>query len=391
MEVIHAASAASVARLAGDLVGVEAIAFDTEFLWERSYFPRLCLIQVASDDLLATVDPLAVDDLGALWETLVAAPVVLLHAAAHDLDILHRATGRLPAQVFDSQIAAAFLGFGDAVGYEALVGRVLQRRLMGGEGYTDWSRRPLTDRQVDYALDDVRHLHDLWRALSVELERRGRSEWVADEIRHRFADVGRPIDPLDQWRRVKDARKLRGRALAVLQQAAAWREREAMAADENRQRVVPDRVLIEVARREATDPGQIARMRGLHPGQAKRFADPLAGAVRRALEVPKADWPRWPEKPDMAADPRVDVFASLLDAVVRSRASDLRLAPRLLGTRSDLEEMARRHLAGEGLQDVPLLEGWRKHAVGGDLIAVLRGDAAVRIVPAPGGPTLDVG
>jgi ribonuclease D len=286
MDVIHAGTAGSVEHLAARLSGAEAIAFDTEFMWERTYFPSLCLVQIACDDVLATVDPLAVDDLGPLWEALVTAPVVLLHAAAHDLDILHRYTRRLPRRVFDTQIAAAFLGYGDAPGYETLVGRVLHRRLAGGEGYTDWSRRPLTDRQISYALDDVRHLHDLWRALSGELEARGRTGWVADETEERFAEIGVPVDPKEQWRRVKDARKLRGRALAVLREVAAWREQQAIASDESRQRVVPDRVLIEIARRTPTDPAHIARMRGLHPGQAKRGAVPLASVVQLGLEVP---------------------------------------------------------------------------------------------------------
>ena len=391
MDVIHAGSDRSVVDLAARLDGAEAIAFDTEFLWERTYYPRLCLVQVAAEDLLAIVDPLAVQDLTPLWESLLGGPELVMHAAAHDLDILHRAGGRRPAVVFDTQIAAAFLGFGDAPGYESLVGRVLRRRLAGGEGYTDWSRRPLADRQIEYALDDVRHLLDLRRALLDDLDARGRAGWVADETERRFADVGEPAEPEEQWRRVKDARKLRGRALAVLREAAAWRERVAAESDENRQRVVPDRVLVEVARRAPTDPGQIARMRGLHPGQAKRAAGPLADAVRRALKLPDHDWPRWPPKPEMAADPRVDVFASVLDAVVRSRASELDLAPRLLGTRSDLEELARMHLAA-GLDGggSPLLEGWRRTAIGGDLLAVLRGESAVRIATGRNGPELRV-
>jgi ribonuclease D len=346
---------------------------------------------VATGDLQATVDPLAVDDLTPLWDALVGGPTLVVHAGAHDLDIVHRHCGRLPTDVFDTQVAGGFLGKGDSTGYGNLVGAVLKQRVRGGEGYTDWSRRPLTDDQVDYALEDVRYLLALWGSLSADLEDRGRMQWAQEETARRFASIGDPVDPYETWRRVKDARKLRGKALAVLREITAWREERAVARDETRQRIVPDRVLIEVARRSLTDPGRIARLRGLHPGQAKAVAGPLADAVRRAEQVSKSDWPRWPAPPPSASDPRVDVFASLLHAVVRARAADLDLAPRLLGTRGDLEEFARRAIAGEAMDGVTLLDGWRRTAVGEELLAVLKGETAVRIVDRGAGPHLDVG
>lgn len=393
MEILHARDPAAVAALARRIVGADQLAFDTEFLWERTYYPRLCLVQLATDDVLATVDPLVVDDLGPVWEALVGGPTVIVHAGAHDLDIVHRAVGRLPERVVDTQVAASFLGYGDTPGHGTLVGKALGVRVRGGEGYTDWARRPLTDEQVDYALDDVRHLIDLWSRLHADLEERGRTAWAEEETRVRFSGIGEPVEPRQQWRRVKDARRLSGRALAVLQETAAWREDTAMEHDETRQRVVPDRVLIEVARRASTDPARIAKMRGLHPGQAKRVAGPLAQAVRAALETPKDRWPRWPSAPAFAGDPRVDSIASVLHAVVRARAIDLDLASRLLGTRSDLEDLARRRLSGD--LDEPdgatLLTGWRRKAIGEELLSVLRGEAALRIAEGDDGPRLQVG
>jgi ribonuclease D len=392
-ETLHITTTADVRSLAARLAAAPAIALDTEFMWERTFRPQLCLVQVGIDGLEATVDPLAGADLTALWAAVVSGPILVVHAGAHDLDILHRVAGRIPAQVFDTQVAGAFLGFGDAAGYGNLVGAALKEKVRGGEGYTDWSRRPLSSEQAEYALEDIRHLLALWRALDADLERRGRREWVADEITRRFESVGEDLAPAEAWRRVTDGRKLRGRALAVLREVAAWREQEAVRRDQSRQRLVPDRVLIEVARRGFTDPSQIADLRGMHPGQSKVVAGPLAEAVRRVATIPETEWPHWAAPRPFAGDPRVDAIASLLHGVVRSRAADMDLAPGLLGTRGDLEELARRLLAGEldSVEGVPLLAGWRRAAVGEELLRILRGEAAVRVASGPGGPHLEVG
>jgi ribonuclease D len=390
---IHARTPSEVAAVAELIAASSAVALDTEFLWERTYRPQLCLVQVAAEGFEAIVDPLAVTDLRRVWEALVGGPTVVVHAGAHDLDIMLAAAGRLPDRVFDTQVAGAFLGFGDAAGYGNLVGTALGHSVRGGEGYTDWSRRPLSTDQVKYALEDVRHLLPLWRALAVQLEARGRTPWVADETARRLAVIGETVEPREAWRRVADARKLKGRALAVLREVAGWREEEAVRRDSGRQRLVPDRVLIEVARRAPTDPGQIADLRGLHPGQAKMVAVPLAEAVRRAVTLPEGEWPRWPPARPFGGDPRVDAIASLLHGVVRSRAADMDLSPGLLGTRGDLEELARMLLAGELDREdgVALLTGWRRAAAGDDVLRVLRGEAGVRVGKGAAGPHLEVG
>ncbi|HEX5630124.1 MAG TPA: HRDC domain-containing protein, partial [Acidimicrobiia bacterium] len=356
------------------------MALDTEFLWEKTYRPQLCLVQVAIAGVEATIDPLGGADLRPLWAALVGGPMIVVHAGAHDLDILHRVAGSLPARVADTQVAGAFLGYGEAIGYGNLVSAALRHQVRGGEGYTDWSRRPLSAQQQEYALEDVRHLLGLWDALAADLEQRGRTAWAAEETVRRFATIGDDPEPSEAWRRVTDARKLKGRSLAVLREVAAWREREAMNKDLARQRLVPDRVLIEVARRGPTDPDQIGELRGLHPGQVKVLAAPLIDAVRRAGVIPEADWPRWDPPRPHAGDPRVDAIASLLHAVVRSRAREMDLASGLLGSRADLEESARLLLVG-GLEDadVPLLRGWRRAAVGEVVLRVLRGEVAVRV------------
>lgn len=388
---IIARTSEAIASLAERVRSARVVAFDTEFLWEKTYWPLLCLVQVATDDgTEAVADPLAAD-VEPLWQALADAALVLVHAGDHDLDLMHTAVGRIPDRVFDTQVAGAFLGYGDSAGYGNLVQAALGRSVRGGEGYTDWSRRPLADAQLEYAVEDVRHLYPLWEALSSDLERRGRTEWAAEETRERFARIGTEVDPLDAWHRVKGSNRIKGKALAVLQAVAAWREEEAMRRDEARRRIVPDQVLLEIAKRAPTDPGQISGMRGLHQSQARKVAQPIAEAVRRAVRLPESEWPRRAPRPDFAGDPTIDPVASVLQGVVRMQAKAMDLAPGLLGTRSDLEELVRLRLAGDlDGSDHPLLHGWRRDAVGSDLLHLLDGAATIRISVDGDGPGLTI-
>jgi ribonuclease D len=380
----------AISSLVATIRSAGVVAFDTEFLWEKTYWPLLCLVQVAVDGVEAIADPLATD-VTPLWEAIADAPVVVTHAGDHDLDLMYTAIGRTPDTVFDTQVAGAFLGYGDSAGYTNLVQAALGRRVRGGEGYTDWSRRPLDDRQLEYAIEDVRHLGPLHAELSADLERRGRHEWASEETRERFERIGANVDPMEAWRRVKGSNRVKGKALAVLQSVSAWREEEAMRRDEARRRVVPDQVLIEIAKRAPTDPGQISRMRGLHQGQARRVAGPLADTVRAAVRRPESEWPRRAPRPDFAGDPAIDPISAVLHGVLRMQAKAMDLAPGLLGTRSDLDELVRLRLAGDvdGAPH-PLLHGWRRRAVGDDLLHLLEGSAAIRISVDGSGPALSL-
>ena len=381
-EFLSARTPAEIGALAERVAVAESVAFDTEFLWERSYWPQLCLVQVAIDGLEAVADPVDGGDVTSLWEAIASAPLVIVHAGEHDLGIMHDQIGRLPERIFDTQIAAAFLGWGDSVGHSSLVEALLKRLVKGGEGYTDWAQRPLSSAQIEYAVEDVRHLHDLWRNLADELKRRGRTEWVDEEIQQCCAGIGVLADPREMWRRVKGSNRLNGRALAVLQEITAWREEEARRRDETRRRLVSDQVLIEIARRAPTDPAQISRMRGLHPGQARKYAGPLAEVVGDAVRLDERDWPRRAQRPPYSRDPRIDPVALVLHGVLRMQANALDLGTGLLGTRGDLEELVRRYLAAEldGTgPPLPMLEGWRRAAIGNDLLRLLEGGAAVRI------------
>lgn len=363
-------------------MSADRIAVDTEFLRERTYFPRLCLVQVATADVLAIVDPLTGLDLAPLWEGLLSGAELVLHAATQDLEIVQRHAGGLPERIFDTQVAAAFVGIGDSVGYSKLVDRLLGHGPGRSEAYTDWSRRPLTDRQREYALDDVRWLLQCRDLLAERLESHGRSEWTGEEFGLLLGSIAHSPDPHEQWRRVSGARGLPDRYLPVLREVTAWREREAVRRDIPRQRVVADRVLVEIARRAPGDLEQLKGLRGMPAREAERSARWILAAVQTGQELPREEWPAWPQLPALGNGPTVDALASLLDAVMRTLALDLEISSRLLGTRADLERLVKLELAGSLEQDagdVGLLTGWRYEVAGRHLVEVLRGGRAARV------------
>ncbi|HJO04754.1 MAG TPA: ribonuclease D [Acidobacteriota bacterium] len=382
----------SLEQLVERIQGVSPLAIDTEFIRERTYYPRLCLIQLAAPGLLAVVDPLAVDDLGPLWSVLTAGPELVLHAAGQDLEIVQRLAGRLPSSHFDTQVAAAFLGYGDSIGHSKLVERLARVTLKRSEAYTDWTRRPLSDDQVQYALDDVRYLLGCAETMRAQLAERGRQHWVEEELSRVMRGVNASPDPDEMWRRVSGARSLTRRGAVILGRAAAWRERKAVSRDIPRQRVVADRVLIEIARRAPKKQGQVERLRGLHPREAQRSASTILAFVREALESDPATWPDVSTPRPRGGMRTVEILASLLDAVVRTRAAELDLAPRLLAKRADLERLVRQEIAGDAEDHgIPVLQGWRREHVGDQLLALLRGDASVRVQQTDDGPRLRLG
>lgn len=374
-------------RLAARLRGVDRVAVDTEFLRERTYYPKLCLVQVGTPEVLAVVDPLTVRDMTPLWNVLTGDVELLLHAATQDLEIIQRAAGALPRRVFDTQVAAAFLGWGGSVGLGRLVQRCTGTSLKHSEAYTDWARRPLRPRQIEYALDDVRFLHDCHGRLVAELQERGRLQWVREELELRLGRIEHTPDPSRRWRRVSGARKLRGRRLAALRELATWREREAIRRDVPRKRVVPDRALVEMARRSPGTLADLERIRGLHPKEVQRSGEALLERIAEAASMPEADWPTWPASA-RRPDPGTEAVVSVLDGFLRQRALDLDLSVRLLGSKSDLTAVAHRETADVAPEEEPeLLHGWRYDVAGEDILRVLRGEVALR-VGRDGGPVV---
>jgi ribonuclease D len=342
---------------------------------ERTYWPKVCLVQVAGPDGAAAIDPLADGiDLTPLFRVLIApATLKVFHAGRQDIEIFYHLMGRLPAPIFDTQLAAMVCGFGDQVSYETLVSKLARQPLDKASRFTDWSLRPLSRRQVDYALSDVVHLRVVFRKLKARLETSGRGEWLAEELATLTSAASYDIEPRQAYRRMK-GRGGGGRYLAVLRELAAWREREAQTRDVPRTWILRDEALIEIAHHEPTTVEALARTRGL----ARKLADGSAGAeilaaVQRALALPEAEWPAIDERRPIPK--AVGPVADLLKVVLKMKCEDADVAQKLVASADDIEQLA---ALGEDA-GVPALQGWRRHLFGEDALRVRAGDLALAV------------
>ena len=356
---------------------------DTEFMREKTYRARLCLVQVAWGDEVALIDAHKGGDVKALADV-VADPQVetIVHAGRQDLDILHDRFGTVPGHVFDVQVAAGFLGHGSSLPYGRLVAGVLGVSLVKGESYTDWCRRPLTAAQLSYAEADVRYLLPLADRLQRDLARRGRTEWFRAEMQPLESAESYGNDPREAWRRVPGRGTLSARQAAVLRELAAWREQTAAARDLPRGWLVKDPTLVEIARRRPASLRELKGIRGLNAREADRSADAIlaavaAGAQAPALEQRDEAWPR-----EVVA--RARVLGGPADAIARARCDAAGIAVELVVTRGETEALLAEHFAGrldESRHRV--LRGWRRDLVGEHLLALADGAIAVRAIDSP--------
>ncbi|MGA0122021.1 MAG: ribonuclease D [Gaiellales bacterium] len=366
------AAAVQAARAAG------SCAIDTEFLWEKTYAPQLCLAQLAVGDEIWLIDPLAGAPLDPVAE-LVADPAVekLMHAPSADLIAFGLHFGSVPANVFDTQIAAGFVGLTAGAGLERLLDQVLRVRLDHDETFSDWSRRPLTDTQLLYAADDVRHLAALVAELRRRLDERGRTAWAQAEIERRFCvPEAAGADPERAWRKVQRRGRLSPTAQAVLIEVAAWRERAARRRDQPAAWVVKDPTLVEIARAAPQSAEQLRRIRGLGKGLNERDPAALLAAVEagRGRTPP----PKEASVPQRVAR-RVETVATLAVPMARIRCLDQDLAPELVATRADLDRFLEAVVVGEGADELPLGQGWRRELLGDDLIRLASGEVALSL------------
>jgi len=360
-------------ELITELRKADAVAVDTEFMREKTYFAKLCLIQLGTDDIAAIVDPLAIDDLSPLCDLLTDTSVVkIFHAGSQDMEIFYRLCGVAAAPIFDTQIAATLAGFQQQVGYGALVKEVLDVALDKGDTYTDWSRRPLSATQVEYALNDVRYLPEVHRRLVATLESEGRIGWLSADFAHIEDPATYDVVPSEQWRRVKRISSLNRRQLGVAREVAAWRELEAQRRDVPKRWILGDESIVEIARRSPTTAEEVAAIRGVPDKVGRAAQRALAEAVVRGLAVADADLPSISKRKRPAGD--IDGAVDLMIALVRARAHERGVAMPLLASREDLERLA----AGER-EASPLLEGWRREMVGDELVSLLDGTLVMRL------------
>jgi ribonuclease D len=341
---------------------------DTEFQGERTYHPRLALVQIAWPGGLAILDPMAVD-VAPLAPVLPGPGVLIAHAGDQDLTILERACGVRPAHLFDTQIAAGFLGYGTP-SLATLCERILGIRLGKGDRLTDWTRRPLTADQRTYAASDVEHLTAIHDALVERLTEQGRLEWALDECEERRLRArGRP-DPETAWWRIKGSRQLRGKARGVAQEVGAWREREAERADLPPRFVLPDLALASIVQRAPTTREELAAVRGL---DGRHVRDGTANAILAAVQLGVALTPAELRLPETdASDRTLAPAVTVIGAWLTQRAAELDLEPSLLATRADLSALIS---TGEGR----LATGWRLELVGEPIRRLISGEAAIAL------------
>ncbi len=354
--------------LAAQLAGSEWLALDTEFIREKTYWPRLCLIQVSNGEIAAGVDVLALDDLKPLLDVLYDGHIIkVFHAARQDLEIFLHDWGHIPLPLFDTQPAAALLGHGDQIGYAKLVKAVLGVNLPKDQSRTDWSLRPLDQAQLRYALDDVIYLGQLYTEMRGSLSERDRLQWLAAD----FADLADPAtylpDPMLTWKKVKGRQPLRGAQLAVLQQLAAWREQRARELDRPRKWILKDEVLTDLARRTPKDMTSLGKVRGLEPGIIRNQGEALLALIAAGRATPKAQWPS-DRRPGAPLSHQQEALVDLLSAALRLIAAEHQLSPTAIANRKDLDKLVR------GEQDIELLHGWRRTVAGEPLLAVAHGE-----------------
>jgi ribonuclease D len=353
---------------------------DTEFLREKTYFARLCLAQVATPERIFLIDPVKGLDVSPLTELLADPAVeVVVHAGWQDLQLFYQRNGCVPANVFDVQLAAGFAGLSASLAYGRLVHEVAGVELEKGEAYTDWCRRPLTDRQLSYAADDVRYLLPVADSLKARIAKLGRTGWLAEELRLLETPAAYAADE-DAWRKVGGQGTLSPRQATVLRELAQWREDAAARRDLPRGWVIKDPTLVEIARRSPHSVAELKTIRGLDAREAERSGPGMLQAIQRGHEAAPI---QRPPQPNRGIQTRARMIAGLADAVLRMRAEAAGIAPELVATRSDLDAVLLATLSGQSECDNRLMQGWRREVAGDAIVALASGRCALRVIDQP--------
>ena len=349
------------------------VTVDTEFLRETTYYPLLCVAQMASPQEAMVIDTLATGiDLGPFFELLINENVVkVFHAARQDIEIVWNMAKKIPHPIFDSQVAAMVLGYGDSISYDALVQRITGDTLDKSHRFTDWTRRPLSDAQMSYALSDVTHLRDVYRKLAADLDKRGRTSWVEAEMAVLTSPDTYRADPERAWERLK-SRVRKPKELAVLMEVAAWREREAQTRDVPRSRVLKDEVIGDIAVQAPNTIERLGQLRSLPKGfERSRWGDAIIDAVKRGLARDPKMLPRL-ERFRPASNSAATV--ELLKVLLRMTADNHGVAAKVIATVDELDR-----IAADDHADVPAMKGWRRELFGENALALKHGKLALAV------------
>ena len=345
------------------------VCVDTEFLREKTYFPKLCLVQMATEDEVVIIDPLATSGIGELADVFASRDITkVFHAGAQDIEIIYNELGIVPKPLFDTQIAATVLGHSLQTGLAVLVASICGVRLRKGDSFTDWQMRPLRDSQIAYAADDVNYLPRIYTYMLGELERLGRSDWLEADF-NRLADLASyHVEDEQRYKKLKRVSQLNRRQLAAAREAAAWRERMAKQRDIPRRWVLSDEEIVEACKRDPKTLDDLLMVRGMKEHLPFRDARALLACMRKGYDSPRETWPELGEK--VKSEANVDSLVDALSAIVRLRAREQDIAYQVLASHDDLVDVARGH-------DSAVMHGWRRRIVGDELKAFVDGRVAL--------------
>jgi ribonuclease D len=355
------------------------VAFDTEFVSEDSFLPELCLIQLAAAERLAIVDPFEVHDLSPLWDVLTNPNAeALVHAGREEFRFIWRYSGKQPSCWFDVQIAAGLIGLEYPASYATLSAKLLGKQISKDETRTDWRRRPLTQRQLEYALLDVADLEAIRDVLHQRLDKLGRLSWLQSELAAWQQDLIE-FETGERWRRLGGIASLPPRALAAIRELSNWRDAEAERRNQPARRILRDDLLIEIAKRQTPDQKRIRAVRGMERGDLQRYLPRIAQCIENALSLKDNELPRLTRK---SSRPQLNLLGQFLSTALGSICRSAQVAPSLAGTAQDVRDLIayRLNLGGFDNGEIPLLaQGWRAEVVGQVIDHLLAGDLAVRI------------
>ena len=362
-----------IADFCNKLSGEEFITIDTEFLREKTYYPKLCLVQLSGPDKEArAIDPLMDDiDLSPLYDLLANEKVLkVFHSGRQDLEIFYNMTGKVVEPIFDTQVAAMVCGFGDSISYEKLVNNITDGKVDKSSQFTDWSARPLTDKQLNYALGDVTHLCDIYLHLKDVLDKRGRTKWVLQEDKILSDPATYENDPYKAWERVK-IRSPKAKNLAILREVAAIREKQAQKRNIPKSWVFRDEVIASIAVQAPTNKKQLAKIRNMPKDIAEgRLGEKLLAAVETALASPQSEWPQPTQRKHIP--PQITCVVDVLKMLLKITSTENEVASKLIANSNDLEAIAMDDNA-----NVPALKGWRREIFGEDALAIKHGKLAI--------------
>jgi len=375
---IYVTTAEQLQELCSNLETAALIAFDTEFVAEDTYRPELCLVQVATDEVLAVIDPLSCGSMDAFWKLLLTPDrPVIVHAGREEILFHYRSTGQTIPALFDIQLAAGFVGYDYPASYGSLVQKFTGEVLDKEETRSDWRKRPLSNRQLKYASQDVHDLPKIYRLLHAELVKRGRLEWLQEEIASRQADLA-SVERQEQWHRMSGIHSLNGHCLAIARALWLWRDDQARARDIPPRRVLRDDLLVELARRGTSDPKRISSLRGMEHRHLKAALDDIVAVIELARKEPI---PQWPRRERYGTGQPSGMLTQFLGAALAYICRSKKIAPSIVGTADDLRDFVL-YRTDTRTSDVPppsLLQGWRATIVGRFLDDLLSGKTGMAL------------